>query len=162
MSNILKSNPNEFIATPGDLVQEMLDLLNKYHDGEITEILEPCAGAYDICQIIEDEQYDVPILAYDIDPKHAKVKQADFLKLPIKYAKGRVSVTNVPFSKSGRFLNAIMRCSDFAVVITSGSNLLDRNVWYNDIYDVVLVEHRKYQQFIGGKYTANLWVLKKK
>ena len=62
-------------------------------DENITEYLEPSAGAGVFLKYLKDKPYQ----AYDIKPEGENIVQADYLTLDLEYKKGRCIIGNPPF-----------------------------------------------------------------
>lgn len=96
---------------------------NKKSNGSenITEFIEPSAGSGVFLDYLDE--FDIPYLAYDIEPEDEKnriVKQ-DYLSAELEYKKGRCVIGNPPFGKgtrmSNRFAKLSFRMADYVSFI---------------------------------------------
>ena len=119
MSNIL----NDQFYTKPLVAEECLEILQKYPElFSDCIILEPSAGTGAFLEAfkkigIEDER----ILAYDIEPKHEKVIQGDFLKTSLKNVP-MIAVGNPPFWKRAKlaidfFNKCALSCDTIAFIV---------------------------------------------
>ena len=84
---------SEVVDTCLDLVQKHINLKDKF-------ILEPCGGTGEFIEGFRRIGItDKMIVSYDIEPKHAMVKQANYLETEFEH-KEFVSITNPPFGRS--------------------------------------------------------------
>ena len=121
MPNFKGDDRAEAHFTPSWLIQELMDVLHRNYNGEITEFLEPSAGDGRLI----DAFGDTPYIAYDINPLGNDIVEADYLKTEIEYKEGRVCVMNPPFAKGLKFVYKSLRECDYVVAIMSASSLLN-------------------------------------
>lgn len=93
--------------TPIDIAQKCVDLMLETIKDKInaTEYLEPSAGSGNFSNLIPNT------IAYDIQPDNDQIIKADFLKLPIKYMKGRVIFGNPPFGNRNNLTRSFFKKS---------------------------------------------------
>lgn len=72
---------------------------------DITEYVEPSAGNGSFSLQIPN------CLAYDLEPEHSSIMQADFLKLNLPYKKGRIVFGNPPFGKRNKLARSFYKKS---------------------------------------------------
>jgi predicted RNA methylase len=160
MGNYKEDNKTEFIQTPSSLGRFMLEL-SKKHFNNVDEILEPCAGAGALVNIIE-EFYDVPILKYDIEPRRDDIIELNFQKdyKKIKYKENRLTIMNPPFAKSISFITKALEISDMLVTLCGANTLINLD-W--DKYEVLEAYHIKGQYYNDDvKVNTGLFVIKNK
>lgn len=63
----------------------------------ISEYFEPSAGAGAFIRGIKHINPNAPIVAVDIEPRNTGIIKGDFLKIPLRYKKGRCFIGNPPF-----------------------------------------------------------------
>ena len=101
----------------------------------ITEYLEPSAGAGVFLKYLKDKPY----LAYDIKPEGENIVQADYLTLDLEYKKGRCIIGNPPFGTkntlSVKFYKKSLELGDYIAFILPLSQL-NKN---QKMYDLDLV-----------------------
>jgi len=161
MSNKSKDNKLEKIYTPDRLTNHLLDLLDEYYKGDISEFLEPTAGSGQMIDVIKS-RYNKPVIAFDIfnETKRKDIVEQDFLKLRLDYKKDRVTIMNPPFANGLKMVYKALEVSDFVVTILSCSS------WSNfdyEHYDVELIEVIKKQIFSDNRgYAICIMVIKNK
>ena len=104
LTNTNKHN-NDFWYTPSIIRDGVLSLLK---DNE-TKLLDPCAGACDLCDL---DKYDYEL--FDLNPQHPDVKKGDFFNLS---KTDRTIVMNPPFSIGRRFIEHALDIADTVIVI---------------------------------------------
>lgn len=113
----------------------------------ITEYIEPSAGAGVFLDYL-----DKPYLAFDIEPDDCRIKQRDYLKLGLKYKKGRCIIGNPPFGRgnslSMAFYKKSVKICDYIAFIQPISQL-DNNI---QLYDFDLI----YGEDLGVKKYSNI------
>lgn len=84
---------NDKYYTSDELAKYCVGKIKEIIGGEsITEWLEPSAGAGVFLDYLENNY-----IAYDIEPEDDRIIKQDFLKLDLRYKKGRCIVGNPPF-----------------------------------------------------------------
>ena len=142
MSNV-KAGDLEQIFTSPKIAHKLIGFLQTYYKGSISEILEPCAGDGSLSAVIKQYYPNIPLIEYDIEPQRDGIIQANFLKLKIKYKKGRVVLMNPPFSKAMPFIRKCSSISDYIVSITGSNTFI--NVNYNTHHvDKVYLKKKAY------------------
>jgi 16S rRNA A1518/A1519 N6-dimethyltransferase RsmA/KsgA/DIM1 with predicted DNA glycosylase/AP lyase activity len=141
------TNQQEFIATPEKLsryiIEESLDIFGKEN---ITEVLEPSAGAGDFTKIIR-EYLSVDILQYDLYPQSEDIIEQDFLKLKLDYKKGRICIMNPPFNKAIKFIDKAMLSCDYCSCICGMNTIINVDEYKYDYEKIFVIQN---QPFIGG------------
>ena len=101
--------------TPKDVALELINITKEVIPWEqVTDIIEPSAG---------DGAFSTQLdcTAYDIEPEHPSIIEADFLKEDIPYKKGRLCIGNPPFgatnSKSVSFFKKCSKIGDYVAFI---------------------------------------------
>ncbi len=122
--------PNDKYYTPSDIAEYCVNKTRELlKDIEIKEWLEPSAGAGAFLPFLQDK----PLKAYDLIPDAEGIVQADYLQLDLDYKKGRVTIGNPPFGRSGNtmfaFLKKSLDISDYVAFILPISQ-------YNNDYKV--------------------------
>lgn len=145
MGNYNKQNMREFIATDEPLAKFMLErAIAVFKKENITEVLEPSAGAGDLTKIIK-EYLDVPILQYDIEPQREDIIQQDFLKLKLDYKPGRICIMNPPFNKGLPFIRKAMESCDYCVTIVGQNSLLNINYDEFDFIEMYSIDKQPFK-----------------
>ena len=160
MANINKDNKLEKIYTPDNLTNHMLDLLDKYYDGEVTEFLEPAAGSGNMIDVIQSRNR--PILSYDIfnETGREDIIEEDFLKTKLTYKPGRVTIMNPPFAKGLKFMYKCLSVSDIVISILSIGSWV--NFDYYKYPNLELIEIGNKTEFSnGGKYDICIMVVRR-
>ena len=132
MSNLITGTTEKFY-TPDYLIDELFDILKRFHKEEITEYLENSAGGGAILY-----RFDKPYIAFDIvnETGREDIKECNYLKEKIEYKKGRVSVINPPFTKGLKFLYKSLEEGDYTVCILSQNSILNLDYtkyWVDEI-----------------------------
>lgn len=113
--------------TPIETARKCIEIMKEIVSIEVSEYLEPSAGNGSFSNLID-------CISYDIDPGCKKIIQADFLKLNIKYKKGRVVFGNPPFgernSLSRSFFKKSIKICDYICFILPISQLNNRDSLY--------------------------------
>lgn len=122
MANYNGEDREEKFYTPTELIDELLDLKERFCDVEITEYLENSAGCGNII-----DRFDKPFIAYDInnETNREDIYECNYLKEKIEYKEGRVAIINPPFNKGLKFLYKALEEGDWAFTILSQNSLLN-------------------------------------
>lgn len=161
MGNIKETNKTEFFPTPEQLTEELVSLIKKYINvEEITEFLENSAGSGAIIDKLKEHFPNIPILAYDVEPRREDIIQTkDYLKEKIEYKKGRIAVINPPFAKGLKFVYKALKESDWCIAILSQNSIL--NMDYSKVWAEEIQLWRSYN-FITTKVSITIMVLRNK
>lgn len=154
------TNQQEFIATGSALASFIVkEAIRCFKKVNITEVLEPCAGAGDLTKAIR-EHLSVDILQYDLFPQQDDIIQQDFLKLKLEHKEGRGCIMNPPFNKGIKFIYKAMESCDYCISITGMNSLI--NIDYNK-YEFIEMYAIKKQPFkCGLKADIGIFVIKRK
>jgi len=159
MSNKEKGSLEQ-IYTPKKLSKFLCDLVKKNYKEPISEIVEICAGDGSMLDVINEEFYFDDVIGYDIDPHRDDIIKMDLMKHNLEYKKGRVIITNFPFSKGLKMLYKCLAISDMVVCICSLTSIVSLDY---DKYDVVDLYGIKKQGFKdGNKYSISIMCVKNK
>jgi hypothetical protein len=125
MANIKETNKLEKHYTTNQLLDEMYDLMLKYHTNP-TEVLENSAGSGNMIDYLKTK-VNCRILAYDIlnETKRLDIKECDYLKLKLDYKPGRLAFINPPFSNGLKFVYKSLKECDRVIAILSLNSLLN-------------------------------------
>lgn len=104
LTNTLK-HENDFWYTPEPIKEATLSLIPE----NVKDILDPCAGACDLCDF---EKYNYTLL--DINPRQDKVKKTDFFDYTENHD---CIVMNPPFSIGRDFIEHALQISNTVIVI---------------------------------------------
>jgi len=158
MSNLNKENPLEKIYTPRHIIEYLDDCLKEFYKGDITEFLEPAAGDGQILNYLSEVYVDIPVLAYDIfnETGREDIIEADFLKTPLEYKAGRVTIMNPPFTKGTRFIKRCLEVSDYVIAITSASTFVSLD-W--DTIEADCIRISKKTKFINYEKGTDIAIL---
>lgn len=125
---------------------------------EVKLFVEPSAGEGAFIKPLLGMDY--PVVAYDINPKHNEIVQADFLtlKLPERLTDGlTVAIGNPPFGfASNNAIKFFNRCAEFAdyiafVVPRTFKKISVQNKLHKNFHLVKEYEVPKYAFVVGGK-----------
>ena len=127
--------------TPIRLIERMWEKVQMIPE-PISEFLENSAGEGAMIDFIRTKT-DIDILAYDIfnTTNRCDIIEADYLKTPIEYKKGRVCFMNPPWSKATKFLAKAYGEADYFVCLFSANTML--NIDYEKFYLIDGEIHRK-------------------
>lgn len=137
-----KKTKGQFYTTNCDYILENISISET-----ISHIIEPFAGRGDLIKWAKKQLPDVPICAYDIDPKCDTVEQRDTLQNPPDYTNSWV-ITNPPYLARNKtadktiydlydtndlykcFIHSITRCPPTGgiIIIPSGFFFSPRNI----------------------------------
>jgi len=160
----LKKGDLEQIYTPDKITDFLIEkVLIPHYRGEIVEILEPCAGAGHMVSRIKYWYPTIPIIQFDIDPKHGDIQKLDFMNRKdnkLEYKKGRITIMNPPFTKGLKFIYRCLELSDYVVTITSSNSFM--NIDYDNYYVDELYFIKKARFSDGNDYAINLIAIRKK
>lgn len=98
---------NDFWYTPSVIRDGVLSLLKQNE----TKLLDPCAGACDLCDFTKGYDYEL----YDLEPQHGDVTKMDFFD--IQKETDRVIVMNPPFSIGRKFIEHALDIANTVIVI---------------------------------------------
>ena len=135
-------------ALARSLTKHLADVVSANHDTPFAlhHILEPAGGTGAFISAAA-ELGATKFLSFDIEPKHPKVKQANFLEVNLGPVFGAVTLGNPPFGRNNAlsipFFNHAAAHSDFIAFIVPRSwrkwsvmNRLDRNFHLIDDQDI--------------------------
>lgn len=126
MANYKGEDRREFHSTPYELIEEMFNLLDKYYEGEITELLESGAGDGRIMDKFI-ERYNKPAIGFDIVKMRddLNIKECDYLKEKLEYKTGRVAVINPNFAYGIKNVYKTLEECDYTIALLSYNSLLN-------------------------------------
>jgi len=163
MSNLNKENPLEKIYTPRHIIEYLDECLKEFYKEPPTEFLEPAAGDGQIINYLKEVYPHIPCLAYDIfnETGREDIIETDFLKTPLEYKRGRVTIMNPPFTKGTKFIYKCLEVSDYVIAITSASTFVSLD-WDKIEADCIRVSKKtKFINFEKGTDIAILCLKKK-
>ena len=112
-----RTTGKEQYYTNSDVVDTCLKLVQKHINLEGKFILEPCGGTGEFIEGFK--RIGIPddlIVSYDIEPKHPKVVEGNYLEIDFGH-KNYVSITNPPFGRMStlakKFFNHAANHSDY-------------------------------------------------
>lgn len=112
-----RTTGKEQYYTNSDVVDTCLELVQKHINLEGKFILEPCGGTGEFIEGFR--RIGIPddlIVSYDIEPKHPKVAEGNYLEIDFGH-KNYVSITNPPFGRMStlakKFFNHAANHSDY-------------------------------------------------
>lgn len=137
--------------TPDDLAKYCVEKTKEIIGEEnITEYLEPSAGAGVFLKYLKDKPYK----AYDIKPEGNNIVQADYLSLDLEYKKGRCIIGNPPFGDRNKnnnlfidFLNKSSELGEYVAFISPIRQLNNSMTFYK--YDLIYSEDLEKQKYSG-------------
>ena len=120
---------NDKYYTPVDLARHCIDKTFEIIGEEnISEVIEPSAGSGNFSEQIPAH------FAYDIEPEHPNIIQANFLELDINYLWGRLVIGNPPYGKqmnmAQKFFKKSINIADYIAFILPISQLWNTNSLY--------------------------------
>lgn len=129
--------PLDKYYTPVDLAKRLIDITYELIGKEnITRVIEPSAGNGAFSLQIPN------CLAFDIEPEHDSITQADYLTLDLPYEKGTLVIGNPPFGTrntlSVKFYNKSVEISDYIAFILPISQLNNNIQMYK--FDLIYSE----------------------
>ena len=133
--------------TPDDLAKYCVEKTKEIIGEEnITEYLEPSAGAGVFLKYLKDKPYQ----AYDIKPEGDNIVQADYLTLDLDYKKGRCIIGNPPFGDRKnnlihKFLMKSLSIGDYIAFILPIRQLNNPVTFYQ--YDLIHSEDLEIQNY---------------
>ncbi len=131
-------------------VNKSWDVL-KENGYEISEFLEPSAGTGVFSNYIATSGLDV--VAIDIAPEGENIIQADYLKYPLEYVKGRCVIGNPPYgnrlSLANKFFKKSIEICDYIVFILPISQLNNTQTLYQ--FDLLYSEDLGELLFSGNR-----------
>ena len=121
-SNIAGGNPllgrvkNDFYATaPKDTLNFLTQLTQDGINLASHKIIEPCAGAGHITDVLTDYYPGIKIDQYDLNPQRGDIQQADFLLS--EFGRYDTVLTNPPFKIAQQIITRSLEISDQYVMM---------------------------------------------
>ena len=135
--------------TPDDLAKYCVEKTKEIIGEEnITEYLEPSAGAGVFLKYLKDKPYQ----AYDIKPEGDNIIQADYLSLDLEYRKGRCIIGNPPYGRANnlsvQFYKKSIKIGDYISFILPISQLNNNQQMYD--FDLI------YSEDLGKQIYSNI------
>lgn len=134
---------NDKYYTPENLAKKLIYItLHVLKHEHITDVIEPSAGNGSF-------SHNIKCTAYDIEPESDDIIKADFLKLNLKYKKGRLFIGNPPFGNrnhgSQHFYKKCCKLGDYIAFIQPISQLNnDINLYEFDLIYSIDIGKIKY------------------
>lgn len=132
--------------TSPDLAEYCVNKVKELLGDSITEWLEPSAGAGVFLEFLPDNTK-----AYDIEPEADNIIKQDYLKLDLKYKKGRCVIGNPPYGRgnslSMSFFKKSIKIADYIAFILPISQLNNNAQLYD--FDLIYSEDLGIKEYSG-------------